>query len=200
MRANAALRPGIAGGVYPERRAGREGWLDRVAGAVEGTVALRRDGSRRRLERLVGSVQRHAAELANDTDATIAARVEDLRRRLRREGLTEPLIARSFAVVREVAHRTVGTAHYDVQLMGGWAMTRGMLAEMDTGEGKTLTATLPACAAALAGIPVHVISVNDYLVQRDAEAMGPIYRALGLRVGTILEREKDWAARRAAYE
>jgi preprotein translocase subunit SecA len=84
--------------------------------------------------------------------------------------------------------------------MGGWAMTMGMLAEMDTGEGKTLTATLPACAAALAGIPVHVISVNDYLVQRDAEAMGPIYRALGLSVGTILEREKDWAARKASYQ
>ena len=78
-------------------------------------------------------------------------------------------------------------------------MTRGMLAEMNTGEGKTLTATLPACTAALAGIPVHVISVNDYLVERDAEAMGPIYRALGLSVGTILEREKDQAARRAAY-
>jgi len=200
MRANDALRPGIAGGVYPERRAGREGWLDRVASSVEGSVALWRDGSRRKLERLVGSVQRHAAELANGTDATLAARVEDLRRRLRREGLTEPLIARSFALVREVAQRTVGTVHYDVQLMGGWAMTRGMLAEMDTGEGKTLTATLPACAAALAGIPVHVISVNDYLVQRDVEAMGPIYRALGLSVGTILEREKDWAARRAAYQ
>jgi preprotein translocase subunit SecA len=200
MRANDALRPGIAGGVYPERRAGREGWLDRVASSVEGSVALWRDGSRRKLERLVGSVQRHAAELANGTDATLAVRVEDLRCRLRREGLTEPLIAHSFALVREVAQRTVGMAHYDVQLMGGWAMTRGMLAEMDTGEGKTLTATLPACAAALAGIPVHVISVNDYLVQRDAEAMGPIYRALGLSVGTILEREKDWAARRAAYQ
>ena len=200
MSSTSALRPGIAGGVYPERRAGREGWLDRVASSVEGSVALWRDGSRRKLERLVGSVQRHAAELANGTDATLAARVEDLHRRLRREGLTEPLIAHSFALVREVAQRTVGMAHYDVQLMGGWAMTMGMLAEMDTGEGKTLTATLPACAAALAGIPVHVISVNDYLVQRDAEAMGPIYRALGLSVGTILEREKDWAARRAAYQ
>jgi len=200
VSSTSALRPGIAGGVYPERRAGREGWLDRVASSVEGSVALWRDGSRRKLERLVGSVQRHAAELANGTDATLAARVEDLHRRLRREGLTEPLIAHSFALVREVAQRTVGMAHYDVQLMGGWAMTMGMLAEMDTGEGKTLTATLPACAAALAGIPVHVISVNDYLVQRDAEAMGPIYRALGLSVGTILEREKDWAARRAAYQ
>jgi preprotein translocase subunit SecA len=195
-----ALRPGIAQGVYPERRADREGWLDRVTGTVEGTVRRSRDGSRKRLEAFVHTVRRHGAELAEQTDATMEARVDDLRRALRREGLTEPLIARSFAMVREMAHRKLGTAHYDVQLMGGWVMTRGMLAEMETGEGKTLTATLPACAAALAGIPVHVISVNDYLVHRDAEAMGPIYRALGLTVGTILEREKDAAARRAAYQ
>ena len=69
--------------------------------------------------------------------------------------------------------------HYDVQLSAGWAMIHGMLAEMETGEGKTLAATLPAATAALAGIPVHVISVNDYLVQRDAEAMGPVYRRSG---------------------
>jgi preprotein translocase subunit SecA len=200
MQADVALRPGIAGGVYPERRAGRQRWTDRFSEAVEGAVALRRDGSRKRLERLVESVHRHAAGLTDDSDGKLAARAHDLRRHLGREGLTEPLIARCFAVVREVAHRTVGMSPYDVQLMGGWAMARGMLAEMDTGEGKTLTATLPACAAALAGIPVHVISVNDYLVQRDAEAMGPIYRALGLSVGTILEREKDWAARKAAYQ
>ncbi len=80
--------------------------------------------------------------------------------------------------------------HFDVQLMGGWVMLRGMLAEMETGEGKTLTATLPACTAALAGIPVHVITVNDYLVERDAEAMGPVYRALGLSVGAC-EQEQD---------
>jgi preprotein translocase subunit SecA len=200
VSSTAALRPGIAQGVYPERRADREGWLDRVAGTVEGTLRRSRDGSRKRLEAFVLAVRRHGGELAEQTDAKIGASVDDLRQALRREGLTEPLIARSFAMVREMAHRKLGTAHYDVQLMGGWVMARGMLAEMDTGEGKTLTATLPACAAALAGIPVHVISVNDYLVQRDAEAMGPIYRALGLTVGTILEREKDWAARRAAYQ
>ena len=105
----------------------------------------------------------------------------------------------SFALVREVAGRSLGTPHYDVQLMGGWIMARGMLAEMATGEGKTLTATLPAAAAALAGIPVHVISSNDYLVTRDAEAMGPLYEALGLSVGTVTDAEKDPDARRAAY-
>jgi preprotein translocase subunit SecA len=83
--------------------------------------------------------------------------------------------------------------------MGGWLMARGMLAEMQTGEGKTLTATLPASAAALAGIPVHVISVNDYLVQRDADAMRPLYQALGLSVGTVTGANAEPDARRAAY-
>ena len=75
--------------------------------------------------------------------------------------------------------------HFDVQIMGGWILLHGMLAEMDTGEGKTLTATLPACTAALAGIPVHIVTVNDYLARRDAQAMAPIYQALGLTVGLI---------------
>ena len=122
-----------------------------------------------------------------------------LRQRLAREGLTNELMQASFALVREVADRTLGTPHYDVQLKGGWIMASGMLAEMETGEGKTLTATLPAATAALAGIPVHVISTNDYLVSRDAESMGPIYRALGLSVGTITDVEKDPDARREAY-
>ena len=99
----------------------------------------------------------------------------------------EPVLVETFALVREMARRTLGTPHYSEQLMGGLVLARGMLAEMDTGEGKTLTATLPACAAALAGVPVHVMSANDYLVERDAEAMGPLYRALGLSVGTVTE-------------
>jgi preprotein translocase subunit SecA len=88
--------------------------------------------------------------------------------------------------------------HYDVQLVGGWILLQGQVAEMETGEGKTLTATLAAATAALAGIPVHIITVNDYLAARDAEWMGPIYRSLGLRVGTIVHG-MDPAARRAAY-
>jgi preprotein translocase subunit SecA len=109
------------------------------------------------------------------------------------------VLPHAFALVREVAGRALGTPHYDVQLMGGWVMARGMLAEMETGEGKTLTATLPACAAALAGIPVHVVSANDYLVERDADAMRPLYDALGLTVGTVVDRQKDPEHRRAAY-
>jgi preprotein translocase subunit SecA len=115
-------------------------------------------------------------------------------------GLSDDLTLTCFALIREQADRRLGTPHYAVQLMGGFAMVRGMLAEMATGEGKTLTATLPAAAAALAGIPVHVISSNDYLVSRDAEAMRPLYHALGLSVGTVTAAMKDPAERRAAYK
>ena len=106
-----------------------------------------------------------------------------LRAPLRHEGFRDELVARAFAIVREAAWRTVGQRHRDVQLIGGRVLLDGLVAEMETGEGKTLTATLPACAAALAGIPVHVVTVNDYLARRDAEWMAPIYQALGLSVG-----------------
>jgi preprotein translocase subunit SecA len=100
--------------------------------------------------------------------------------------------------VREAATRTLGQRHFDVQLIGGRVLLDGMVAEMATGEGKTLTATLAACTAALAGIPVHIVTVNDYLAARDAQWMGPIYDALGLSVATIVHG-MDADARRAAY-
>ncbi len=106
--------------------------------------------------------------------------------------------AQSFALVREAAAATLGKRHFDVQVMGGWIMLNGMIAEMDTGEGKTLTATLPACTAALAGMPVHVVTVNDYLAKRDAELMRPVYEALGLSVGVVTQGQHP-TARRQAY-
>ncbi len=101
-------------------------------------------------------------------------------------------------MIRETAGRTINMRHFDTQLIGGWIMVHGRLAEMETGEGKTFTATLAAAAAALAGIPVHIVTVNDYLVTRDAESMGPIYQALGLRVGAVTEK-MDPGQRRSAY-
>jgi preprotein translocase subunit SecA len=123
----------------------------------------------------------------------------ELRQQLMRRGLIDELVVPTFALVREVATRALKMRHYDSQLLGGWVMLNGMLAEMETGEGKTLTATLPACTAAMAGIPVHVITVNDYLAQRDAELMAPLYKLLGLTVGVITEDVTDPAARRMAY-
>lgn len=125
-------------------------------------------------------------------------RREALKQRLIRHGLRWDLCLKSFALVREVARREMGMAHHDVQLMGGWVMLGGHIAEMQTGEGKTLTATLPAATAALAGIPVHVITANDYLAARDAQNMAPLYRALGLRVGAITQ-DMSHDARRQVY-
>ena len=196
---NAGLRPGTAQGFYPERADRRAGWVDQAAYGIRGALARLWNQRPLQQHRFVHSVHRIGAALDGTSEAGIAKAVGSLRQLLVRQGLTDPVVAHAFALIREVAQRTLGTPHYDVQLEAGWAMVNGMLAEMETGEGKTLAATLPAATAALAGIPVHVISVNDYLVERDAEAMRPIYRALGLSVGTVTENLKGWEARRDAY-
>ncbi len=193
----AALRPGVASGARPERAPERSGWLDRAAHGARGWL-LRRGGGVS-LDERVARVRALRRELGEPDEAGFRARRDELREALVREGLRDELIERGFALVCEAARRTLGFEHYDVQLMGGWLMARGMLAEMQTGEGKTLTATLPACTAALAGIPVHVISANDYLVARDAAGMSPVYAALGLSVAAVTDSERDPAARRAAY-
>jgi preprotein translocase subunit SecA len=184
-------------GAYPERVYPTEGWLDRVGARATGLVVRARARWRRwaGLPALVAAEGRRVADL---DDAGLRAAAEALRPLLRREGFAEPLVARVFALVREAATRTLGERPYDVQVIGGRVLLAGMIAEMETGEGKTLTATLPACTAALAGLPVHIVTVNDYLAERDATWMGPVYAALGLRVGTIVHG-LDPAARRAAY-
>src|SRR3984885_12008726 len=98
----------------------------------------------------------------------------------------EPAIVPAFATVREAGRRTLGMRHFDVQLIGGIVLHQGKIAEMKTGEGKTLVATLPAYLNALTGQGVHIVTVNDYLARRDAEWMGPIYKILGLTVGVIV--------------
>jgi preprotein translocase subunit SecA len=115
-----------------------------------------------------------------------------------KDGFSQEHIARSFALIREVASRTLSKRHFDTQIMGGYVLLKGMVAEMETGEGKTLTATLAAGTVALANIPVHVLTVNDYLTERDVETMGPVYRALGLTVGCVIHG-MTLEARRSAY-
>jgi preprotein translocase subunit SecA len=110
----------------------------------------------------------------------------------------EPAIVPAFAAVREAGRRTLGMRHFDVQLIGGMVLHEGKIAEMKTGEGKTLVATLPACLNALAGRGVHIVTVNDYLARRDAEWMSPIYKTLGLTVGVIVH-DLDDTQRRDAY-
>jgi len=121
-----------------------------------------------------------------------------LRRILAASGPRGEGAAACFAVARAAAQRTLGIRHRDPQVAGGWGLLHGMAVEMEMGEGKTLTATLPASAAALAGLRVHIYTANDYLARRDAEWMGPIYLALGLRVG-VVAGGMDVAARREAY-
>jgi len=193
-----SLRPGLALGPYPERSEPGTGLLERLLARATGLAAQSGSTLGRRFRAVARRVEQHGASLRGLSDAKLSAHGQLLAKHLRSKGLTDALVARSFALVREVAERQIGMRHYPAQIIGGWAIINGMLAEMETGEGKTLAATLPACAAALAGIPVHVVTVNDYLVTRDADAMGPIYAALGLSVGTITE-DKDPQARRAAY-
>jgi preprotein translocase subunit SecA len=133
--------------------------------------------------------------LSNDA---LAARTVEFRRRLEEGAELDDLIVEAFATVREAAKRTLGQRHFDVQLVGGIVLHRGMIAEMKTGEGKTLVATLPVYLNALAGKGVHVVTVNDYLAQRDAEWMGQIYRLLGMTVGCIVH-DLDDRERQEAY-
>lgn len=186
MSEAALLRPGIATGSYPEREDVRESWLDRTTSAVFGAL-YQRFGPNHLDRGFLRRVARASEGLELLTMHKLSEMASVLRRDLHRNGLRPDLVASAFAVIREVSGRTLGMRHFDVQLLGGWAMMRGKVAEMETGEGKTLTATLSAATAALAGIPVHIITVNDFLVARDAAWMKPLYDVLGLSVGTILE-------------
>ncbi len=146
------------------------------------------DRNQRMLNKMQKTVQQiHVMEsgLRELDDASLAAKTEEFRTRLAGGAGVDGLLAEAFAVVREASVRTLNLRHYDVQLIGGMVLNDGKIAEMKTGEGKTLVATLPAYLNAVAGIPVHIVTVNDYLARRDAEWMGHIYRFLGLSVGVI---------------
>ncbi|MGH8459248.1 MAG: preprotein translocase subunit SecA, partial [Nevskiales bacterium] len=131
-------------------------------------------------------------------DEALAARTTAFRERLAAGETLEALLPEAFATVREAGRRTLGMRHFDVQLVGGMVLDSGRIAEMRTGEGKTLVATLSAYLNALPGTGVHVVTVNEYLAGRDAEWMGRIYRFLGLTVGVIRSGQSP-AEKRAAY-
>ena len=135
------------------------------------------------LRPLVDQINELEPELEKLSDEALRARTAEFKTRLADGAELDDLLVEAFATVREAAKRTLGQRHFDVQLMGGIVLHRGMIAEMKTGEGKTLVATLPVYLNALAGKGVHVVTVNDYLAKRDAEWMGQIYRLLGLSVG-----------------
>ncbi len=147
---------------------------------------------------IVKAVNDAEAEVEALSDEALRGRTDWLRGRLEEGESLDDILVDAFATVREAARRTLGQRHFDVQLMGGVVLHRGMIAEMKTGEGKTLVATLPVYLNALRGEGVHVVTVNDYLARRDADWMGQIYKFLGLTVGCIVN-DMDDGARRAAY-
>ncbi|MCB1556792.1 MAG: preprotein translocase subunit SecA, partial [Alphaproteobacteria bacterium] len=156
-------------------------------------------------ERILKQLSRHVDPInALETqfqamdDDTLRGQTAAFRQRLENGEPLDNLTHEAFAVVREAAKRALGQRPFDVQLIGGLALHEGKIAEMKTGEGKTLVATLPAYLNALSGKGVHVVTVNDYLARRDAEWMGRVYKFLGLTVGCITH-ELDNADRRAAY-
>src|SRR3954453_971753 len=139
----------------------------------------------RQYEKRVALINAFEPELELESDDELRERFDALRERGRNGEDLDELLPESFAITREAGRRTMGMRHFDVQMVGGMVLHGGAIAEMRTGEGKTLTATLPVVLNTLSGKGVHLFTVNDYLARRDAEWMGPIYDFLGLRVGIL---------------
>ena len=193
-----ALRPALshAGGAlgavpWVEAAEVRQNAFDRWLLNLGGRLAVAASSWHRRgLRRFARQVMALAEPLNAQDDPALREHASTLAAALRRQGLTPALVAQSFALVREVSGRQLGKRHFPVQLMGGRVMLDGGIAEMQTGEGKTLTALLPAVTMALAGVPVHVITVNEYLAARDAETLEPVYNFFGLSVGRVLPEQQ----------
>jgi preprotein translocase subunit SecA len=167
------------------------GLLDKLLRAGEGRAI-------KELEKIAQKVNKFESEISILDDNSLQNKTIEFKERISKGETLDSLLPEAFAVVREAAKRTLGQRHYDVQLMGGAALHKGNIAEMKTGEGKTLVSTLPAYLNALSGKGVHVVTVNDYLAERDSEWMGRVHRYLGLKVGVILSNMSP-TERREAY-
>ena len=167
------------------------GLLDKLLRAGEGRAI-------KELEKIAQKVNKFESEISILDDNSLQNKTTEFKERISKGETLDSLLPEAFAVVREAAKRTLGQRHYDVQLMGGAALHKGNIAEMKTGEGKTLVSTLPAYLNALSGKGVHVVTVNDYLAERDSEWMGRVHRFLGLKVGVILSNMSP-TERREAY-
>ncbi|MER2251737.1 preprotein translocase subunit SecA [Methylorubrum podarium] len=178
---------------YSERKPLKASRLDQAAAKVIGRVRVSLAGwAARRYARIARNALARADAIAALSDEALHGRIRAITAALRaRKTFRDADITEAFALIREMSGRVKGQRHYGVQMMGAAALLDGRVAQMATGEGKTLTATLAAGAAALAGLPVHVVTVNDYLAERDAEEMRPLYAALGLTVGVIKEKQEQ---------
>tara|TARA_R100000005_G_C5001751_1_gene209000 strand:- start:2030 stop:4735 length:2706 start_codon:yes stop_codon:yes gene_type:complete len=159
----------------------------------------RNDRELKRLGKIVRRINALEESMQALDDASLAAKTGEFRQRLADGATLDDILPEAFAVTREASQRTLGMRHFDVQLIGGMALHEGKIAEMGTGEGKTLVATLPAYLNALSGKSVHLITVNDYLAGRDAQWMSPLYRFLGVSVGVIRSGQTQ-EQKREAYQ
>lgn len=191
-----AERPVIA--PYPERGQAKAWKWDRPLDKLIGRLMVDPPFAKDTLLARATAIAEGWPELATMGLDAFMLRCRAMRARLSREGLVPALVDECFALIREATARELGMRHYPVQLMGGLAMIEGGIAEMATGEGKTITALLPAITAALAGIPAHVFTVNDYLAARDLAKLSPVYALFGLSTGLIVEGGEP-EERRAAY-
>ena len=159
----------------------------------------RNERTLRRMEKAVLAVNALESQMQSLNDTELAAKTEHFKARFKEGETLDELLAEAFATVREVSVRTLGLRHFDVQLIGGMVLHEGNIAEMRTGEGKTLVATLPAYLNAISGHGVHVVTVNDYLAKRDSQWMKPIFEFLGLAVGVIYP-DMSHSEKQAAYK
>ena len=166
--------------------------------ALGKVIGTQNERELKRMQDRVQAINALEPEMEKLSDAEFPARTAQFKKRLAEGAALDDLLPEAFALCREAGRRTLNMRHFDVQLVGGMVLHEGKIAEMKTGEGKTLVATLPVYLNALDGKGVHVVTVNDYLANRDAAWMGPIYRLLGLSVGVIVH-DLDDEERRIAY-
>ncbi len=169
-----------------------------IGSLIKKIVGSKNERELRRIQPIVQRINPIEPQIRPLNDDQLRAKTSEFRERINRGEPLEEILPEAFAVVREAARRTLGERHFDVQLIGGIVLHEGKIAEMATGEGKTLVSTLPAYLNALKGDGVHIVTVNDYLAKRDSEWMGVIYRLLGLSVGVILHELND-RERKEAY-
>ncbi|MCB9779019.1 MAG: preprotein translocase subunit SecA [Alphaproteobacteria bacterium] len=171
-----------------------------LEGIVAKVLGTRSDREIKKLQPLVARINSLEQRMQALSDDELKALTPAFQQRLANGEPIDDVLPDAYAAVREVGRRTMSMRHFDVQLIGGIIMHRGTVAEMKTGEGKTLSATLPVYLNALSGKGVHVVTVNDYLASRDADWMGTIYRFMGLSVGKVLSADRDQSSKKAAYE
>lgn len=181
------IKPGLTYGVYPLKDTTDDHILDRFSENIKLKIISRLKPEKKQIRKFLKAVSQQYDKLSSLNNIEVERSLIRLHQVLNQHGLQEHLLADAFALIKYYSAKVLGMPHYDEQLIAGWVLVKGMLAEMATGEGKTLTAVLPAVTMALTGTPVHVITANQYLAERDANILIPLYKALGLSVGVIKE-------------